>query len=426
MPYLTPEDVPEERDCRALLIPAGSEWLAIFSGALTELTKSWNWERQGITVDEALAVVNQVIDAYYEGCVSSGCTLPDGEGIFRVNQDGKLEQLVNGEWVAPQGEYALPPVPPREGTPEDARCLAAANAENVMAQLYEQVIDGISDGLGTLEIALLIASGVLTLINPVLGVAVLAAIKLVLLIVNEFVEAAKFLSADLWDTQFSEALRCILYECAADDGSGVITFDNQCVNEGLYDNSLHSDLSGDQIRLLWQVGHLIQFMGGMDGVNLAGATTAITSSDCEICNDCLDHCSRFDFLDAKYSMCGWRGYITLGAHSDWLDGIGWRGSVPGNPDRNCVKQVPQDGVLYYGATVEITPAQSGGGTMYYWFSSQPDEVTGDLGMGTITVGQTSIVCTFPVPVLGYSYYHERSGDSTENVADIIAITPECI
>jgi len=70
MPYLTPQDLPEGDDCRPLSIPASTEWLALFGGALTELTKKYNWQDSGgLTVDETVEKMTEIIDAWYtESC----------------------------------------------------------------------------------------------------------------------------------------------------------------------------------------------------------------------------------------------------------------------------------------------------------------------------------------------------------------------
>jgi len=66
MPWLTPDSIPEADDCRPLSIPADSAWLALVSGALTELTLPYNWEKFGtLTVAETVAKMQEIIDNYY-------------------------------------------------------------------------------------------------------------------------------------------------------------------------------------------------------------------------------------------------------------------------------------------------------------------------------------------------------------------------
>jgi len=65
--WLTPDSIPTNRVCRMLSIPASSEWLALVSGALLELTKEWNWEQSGsITAEQAAEEAASFFMDYYE------------------------------------------------------------------------------------------------------------------------------------------------------------------------------------------------------------------------------------------------------------------------------------------------------------------------------------------------------------------------
>lgn len=78
MGYLTPDTLPNSRACRTLRIPDSSEWLAIVSGALLELTKPWNWQEYGsISIDDAVDAVWAILDGYYQGSACMiGAILP--------------------------------------------------------------------------------------------------------------------------------------------------------------------------------------------------------------------------------------------------------------------------------------------------------------------------------------------------------------
>lgn len=65
MPYLTPDNRPTERRCKAIFYPIGREWDAILSGALQELTFPWNWETFGAcTVQEAVEAFTQTFNEF--------------------------------------------------------------------------------------------------------------------------------------------------------------------------------------------------------------------------------------------------------------------------------------------------------------------------------------------------------------------------
>jgi len=282
VPYLTPESIPEDDDCRPLSIPASTDWLAIVSGALTELTKSYNWEQQGaVTVDEAVARMQEMVDLYYLGCVDS-CDIGEGLPPFRLGANGHIQQLVDGEWVEPIGDYTIPPVPARtEPTVAERKCLAAANAANVLALLYENVTDSfnedktLEEAVGALLAAIAAYFFWLAPIAAGLLLLALAAMEIVYLLVE-------FFGADLWTTEFTNVVRCMLYDCASDEGD-VITFDYDCFIEKLNTTLSHPDLDAAQLRLLIQIGYLLSVIGGADALNHAGATTGVTEAECDAC-----------------------------------------------------------------------------------------------------------------------------------------------
>jgi len=286
MPWLTPDDIPEGTECRSLFIPNSSAWLAIVSGAIDPLTKEYNWEEFGtLTPAECAERMLEMLNEYYTvGC--SDCLLPDGERVIRLSFEGHFEELSGGAWVTPTGDYEVPPVEERTGgTPEDQMCLAAANAENVLATLYEQVTDDFEEHLSTAEALLALGVGIGIAIAPPLGLLAGAVLALGLLAFGEFFAFMEFLTDDVWSVEFSDALRCMLYNCASND-EGVVTFDIDCVWAQLRDDSNPFDLSGNEQRLLGQVGYLLSIIG-VDGLNLAGATTAIETADCSDCAEDL-------------------------------------------------------------------------------------------------------------------------------------------
>lgn len=327
MPYLTPDSIPETDNCRSLLIPASTDWLAIVSGALTELTKPYNWQQEGaVTVAEAVAAMQAMIDLYYEGCTSS-CDVGDGLPPFRIGADGHVEQLIDGVWQPPTGDYTIPPTPPRsEPTPEERRCLAAANAANVLDVLYESLTESFSEDR-TLEEAVALMIGALATyffwaapIAAGLALLALAAMEIVYGLVE-------FFGADLWDSNFTEALRCMLYECSLDTGD-VVTFDYACVQEQLQTTLEHPDLNAEQLRLLIQISYILNVIGGADALNAAGATTEIDDADCSDCDNLWCkllpfNVSDWDFepatefsLGAVYSGGAWRSVpIVIGGNS---------------------------------------------------------------------------------------------------------------
>jgi len=281
VPYLTPPDLPESDDCRSLLIPASSDWLALFGGALTELTKTWNWEDSGgLTVAETVAKMNEIIDAWYNDPCAV-CETPGGFRVIRINGDGELEQLNDvGDWEAATDEYYIPPPEARTGgEPEDQICLAAKNAVNVLEQLYESLSESWAEELSEAE-ALTAFIGVLVGVVGFAFAPITAAIYAFFRAVFSLLYLAlEYLGADLWDESVSDQITCFLVECASND-SGVVTFDWDCFTGQLNSLADSFGLSEVQIRLYLQITYMLYFIGGVDGLNLAARTTEITDDDC--------------------------------------------------------------------------------------------------------------------------------------------------
>jgi len=317
MPWLTPDDIPEGAACRPLFIPDSTDWLAIVSGAIDALTKEYNWEEFGtLTPEECAERMQEMMQQYYEDACS-GCVLPDGEHIIRIGFDGHFEELIDGAWVAPEGDYAVPPVEERTGgTSEDQRCLASANAVNVLSLLYEQVTDDFEEHLSASEALLALGVAIGTAIAGPIGLLAGSVLAIGLIAFGEFFSFMDFLTDDVWDAEFTDALQCMFYECSLND-AGVVTFDIDCIWNKLVNEGNPFDLSGTQIRLLGQVGYLLSIVG-VDGLNLAGNTTAITTADCSECSDAW--CFTFNFEETNG---GFTPNTESGCTATWGDGIGW-------------------------------------------------------------------------------------------------------
>lgn len=314
MPWLTPDSIPEADDCRPLSIPASSEWLALVSGALTELTKPYNWQQFGaLTVAETVAKMQAIVDAYYEDPCTQ-CTLPEGSRVIRFTSTGHLQELdSNGEWGDPTGDYSIPPPEARTGgTAFDRKCLASKNAVNVLHQLYENLADSWSSHLSEAEALTAFTIGAIGLVGfefaPITGAIVI----FMSVVFTALYEALAYLGADLWDDAVSDQIRCFLLACASDD-AGVVTFDWECFMGKL--NSLTNDflLSETQLRLYLQVTYILYFIGGVDGLNLAGRTTEITDDNCDDCDTAW--CKQYDATN------GWEGWYAIDGNSSLSGGV---------------------------------------------------------------------------------------------------------
>lgn len=294
--FPTPNLVPADGGYIVFKIPRDNEWAGLILGAAQLLAQSYNWYQWGdMTPDEAAEAFRVIVNqAPYDTC---GCNQPSGSRVLRINNDGHIQQLTDGEWTEPTDDYAIPPVPPREEpTCEERRCAAAANAANVLQQLYEEVADAVAEGADEAEaLAVMIGTAVI-IIGGWLGLALAALVGLITGGFFAFLEIAEFMTADLWTSDFTEKLKCFLYECSSCDGD-VVTFDFQCVRDKMakYTDILDPNVITN-IRLFGQVDFILNVIG-VDGLNAAGATTAIEIFDC---GECAPDCISIDFTEESY------------------------------------------------------------------------------------------------------------------------------
>jgi len=317
MPWLTPDSIPEDDTCRPLFIPADAIWLALVSGALTELTKPYNWQQFGsLTVQETVDEMQNVINSYY-ATPCAACETPGGYRVTRISPSGHLEELApDGTWQAATGDYAIPaPSARTEGTEPDQNCLAAKNAANVLAQLYESLSESFSSELSTDEaITAFIAAAVAAIgfeFAPVTWS--IAAVGFV--VFEALFQALQYITADLWTEEFTQQFVCLLLNCAVNT-DGVVTFDWDCFNTALLAQVNDMGLSEVQMRLYVQIGYILYFIGGADGLNLAGRTTDITNDDCSFCTE---WCVAYDLTD---NDGGFELYLGE-ARGEWVSGTGW-------------------------------------------------------------------------------------------------------
>lgn len=283
--YLTPDDIPEVRNKRTFSIPDDTAWLGAFMGALAPLMDSEAWRKFGaLEPEQAAEEFQEIFFSWQE--LACGCELPGGSRIIRLNPaTGKVEELPpdGGAWQPPTGDYAIPPVPAREGgTPQDEICLAAANCANVLSILYESITDSISAGLSDAEALAAMIEAFILAVGAEFAPIAFAIAAFFLVVFSFCYSVISFLTADLWTADFTKTLVCILVNCASND-AGVVTFDWQCVQHGLASTTNPFTLTLDQLRLLAQIWFIVECIGGADALNQAGATTAITEYDCSEC-----------------------------------------------------------------------------------------------------------------------------------------------
>jgi len=393
VPYLTPDAIPEDDVCRPLSIPASTDWLAFFGGALTELTKKYNWQQFGaVSVDDTVAKMQEIIDNWYtEPC--EACSTPGGYRVIRIGSGGHVEQLdENGDWVDATDDYHIPLPDAREdGTEADQICLAAKNAVNGLQVLYESLSDSWNGDLDEAEaITALIETFALTFGFAIAPITYGIAAFFLPIFVTMYA-LVEFVIADLWDEDVSKALTCFLVACASND-AGVVTFDYDCFTEQLRENVNIFDLTEDQLRLYLQISYLLYFIGGADGLNFAGGSAAITEDDCSFCDD--RWCYTWDFLTTD------GGWV-----SNPRDGSGWGAVYTGalgwhQGDFLCMsRQLPAACNI---DQIVVDCADGGAIFEMYWEDAFPNAA------GTDTIDSFPTACTTGAP--GGTDWNPASGD----------------
>jgi len=345
--FPTPADIPEDTGCRTFRVPSDPAWFALLMGAILPLTDPENYQQfdGGISAETTAEIFSDIIETTYEnaegGC--EACIMPGGGSVVRIGADGHFEELIDSEWLPPAGDNTVPPVPPREGgTDEDKRCLAAANATNTMKILYETLADDYAAGL-TLAEAISHFIAVVAAIIFLPGGLIAAAIALALVLFRVVYETAAFVTADYWTAEFDDKFQCALYECASVDGEGVVTFDFECFQTEL-SAAINAIADPFEVVLWGQVQAMLMFLG-VDGLNLAGATTAIPTADCDVCDE---KCFFLDFRVTNGSGLG----VTI-VEGSYTGGTGIVGTFANSSSARVL-------TMYwaFGATVEVTRLKS--------------------------------------------------------------------
>jgi len=255
-----------------------AQWIL---GALEGLTLAYNFYESGdLSPDDAAELFRVIVQSAPYNLKT--CANPSGGKILHVATNGHVEQLSDANtWETPDGEYTIPPVPEREGgTEDDQICLASKNAANVLQLLYENVADSFNNDLDEAEAATALTLTLISLIGSEFAPITFGLVTFFGIVFSVLYGLLEFIVADLWDEDFTASLVCILRGCASNDG-GVVTFDYDCFNDALAAQTTVFDLTFAQLRLFGQIQYLLMVIGGVDALNAAGATTAITDDVCD-------------------------------------------------------------------------------------------------------------------------------------------------
>lgn len=339
--WLTPNDEGSGFLCRPLFIPADADvaFLAAVNGALNELTSPGNWEQFGsLTPDEAAAIMLDMYTQYTtEPCEGGPCAPCEMLGdpdlgvtgpirIIRRGNGGYTEELADGVWGPPTGDYEAPPVPQRTG-PGDYICLAAANAAKVYADLYEAVTDQIAIDTNEAAVFGVVFDYALLVLGTFGANQAMGHIAAAKTGFDAFIETAETLGNDVWTADFTDEFMCFLYSYATND-DGVVTFNWPEVRQAILNSFIDAgvDFNADKALLWGQVGYLMDITAA-DGLNAAGATTAITSPNCD---ECTQWCARYDLTVAQHGFA-------IQSFGVWSAGPGYTGQFLSTIDQRVLQ-----------------------------------------------------------------------------------------
>lgn len=189
-------------------------------------------------------------------------------GIVGVQlPDGTIVGTTTGDPTYDGREHAPPPAE-REGSSTDNKCIASANAVNTLLALHATVARLIS-----VPDALTIAAALAGLLISLLFIPIAIGIIVTIIAGGAMVIFASLTYGD-FDSDVQHELQCIL-DCNASDTGGVVTFSFSAVKAAVGDNIAPLNI--------WAAIDKYLDIIGESGLNLAGATTAITEADCTDC-----------------------------------------------------------------------------------------------------------------------------------------------
>lgn len=220
--------------------------------------------------------------------------------LLRIGAAGAPEISTDGGTTYTPIQTAPPPV---RGTPpagQDNRCLAAANAVNVLVSFHYEIARTYAPGIPVLVLATAVVAVILSMLGLFIAAGAITGMMTALLLY------AASLVNDAFTAAIQEELKCILF-CAGSETGGAVTFDLAAVNAEIAAKYPSDDM--------WRVLSLYLQIIGADGLNRAGATTAITSATCN-CLEC-EWCYTFDFTQSD------GGWLDFGDRCIYSLGNGW-------------------------------------------------------------------------------------------------------
>lgn len=356
-------------------MPASQEWLGLYSAALLELTKAYNYFQVNPTDLTPEATATLAYEQYLTwlssaGCAGGGCEIPGWDGpIFRRTASGGIEQLSpdGTTWETPTGDYAPPVIPERpEPTEPEQKCGAASNAVYAIKAVFDWMTEWYQEeydpALETVEWGLAASTAIATTLGlwtAGLGAFLQAAM-------GAFHAAADIVFADSWTDEFTDILVCTFQDNITIDG-GVAHFNYQQILWDLCGFIL--PVVDDFLQVRWQVWYILQIIGA-DGLDEAGGLQNV-EGDCVTCDTWCVEMTWAQF--EAYSPTLYTGYVDGSGNLRTADigGGNWQivfwSDIPlaGAVITRFGVEVSADYPTYGEVSIRVDPWAGGTGTMWW-------------------------------------------------------------
>jgi len=307
---------PADRVCFCINLPADSEHLGVFWGALNRLGWRALW-------GEPLTAESEIVAAYWQQILddnrecfedvlqmaNKGCgeQTPQGQ---RVRQDGLYEETFNGiDWSLVTNDPRLMGMilaPPPPGPPSDQkRCNAAESARTILKAASEEVLNNIDAWASMSSVILAITAFLAEYLGQV-GL-ILSALALAIAYAVYLLGRAALLAAltdEVWDT-----LMCIFYCNFEQDGS--------CTEQGWQQikQDVFEQIGGIAEVWLWNIVNGL----GPIGLTNAGWLNPGAVGDCAACV-CPEACTNTPIINVNY---GGQNLTQIDATTWQIESVAW-------------------------------------------------------------------------------------------------------
>lgn len=328
--WITPLAAGDNNVCRQLSIP--ENFTHIVSGALAALTEPYRFEQidpAALTPARCAELMSAMVEQYLDSTCGGTQPTPELQPLRRVSPTtGRIEQYSEelGWFEVDDGEtyWPDPVAAPQRPAGQDPVCLAAANAANVVMQVYDQMLDDWNEN----EVLSFAYAAFLTTLGALTAVLLGAPAVIASLVWSAFSGAYAAFEVGTQNARNSttqKKLTCLFADNFTIDAQGVVAPAWQPIMTGLITSGWHGSTAEDWL-LGWQINYILQVIT-YRGLIAAANTTAITSYDCDTCDEepqpsCDNYVVTFDLGKPSWVLTGSGHVIGLYPAPTWNASVG--------------------------------------------------------------------------------------------------------